>query len=141
MLQYARASSRESDGAENCVVMKGDSGYIGASFVYAKYLEDGYIKISGNNAEDRNGWKVISEWSMEKGKYTLCGLDNLDKETLELQLSVWNDQRQSYDYYCQFNEEVSFEIAETTRVKLMLHVYPNATNINVIARPAVYQDE
>ena len=141
MVDYAKASARESDGAENCVVMDGKSGYIGSSRVYVKYLKDGYIKISGDNSDGSSGWKLVSEWIMEKGRYTLSGLSGFKENTLELQLSVWNEEKNGYDYYCQFNDEVSIELFEPKSVRLFLRVYPNVTNINVIARPAVYKDE
>ena len=41
MVAGAAASARESDGAENLVIMNGDSGYIDASKVYLTYLDEG----------------------------------------------------------------------------------------------------
>ena len=140
MVKYAKASARKTDGAENCVIMDGKSGFIGASHVYVKYLEDGYMKIFGDNTDDSSEWKLVSEWTMDEGRYTLSGLSGFEEKTLELQLSVWNEERDEYDYYCQFDDEVSFEIIEKEKVRLFLRVYPEVTGIDAIARPAVYKD-
>ena len=63
MVQYSKVSARD-DGAENLVVLEGNSGSIGLTYVYLKYLEDGYIQISGTNPFDSNGWKRLSEFHL-----------------------------------------------------------------------------
>lgn len=59
MVTYSIASARE-DGAANRVVLNGKAGYIGYSTVYLKYLADGWIRLTGDNVEESNGWKLLS---------------------------------------------------------------------------------
>lgn len=140
MLSYSIASARESDGAKNIIIMNGNSGYIGESNVYLKYLDDGYISIKGFNSETINGWcKLLSTFEIEPGNYTLTGIKT-ERETVALQLHIFNDT--GIDRYLfQNDQDVGFIVEETAVATLQVRVYPLIENLDLIARPAVYKDE
>ena len=131
-------SSRE-DGTPNRVVMKGKEGYLGDSLVYIQYLEDGWIKMSGENLERRYNQILISEFVLEPGKYTLTGLRE-QKNTIDLQLGL-KEEAGFHSYFYQYNEDVSFSIEQMAEAALYVRVYPEIEEIDVKARPAVYRDD
>lgn len=135
---FARASSRETDGAVNLVVMNGDSGYIDRSDVYLKYLSNGFISIIGINDNENSYWKRISEFELDQGRYTLTGLSGNKEKTVELQLTVI-DVVGNKKYYRQFDTAITVETDNRCNVILYVHVYPY-TEINAIARPAIYEE-
>ena len=139
MVQYSLTSARE-DGAENLVIMEGSSGSVGQTYVYLKYLEDGYIQIYGDNSFDINGWKRLSEFRLSPGSYTLTGLRGSTEKTVVLQLRI-SDDSGFYQYLNQWNEDVCFTIESEMRADLHVRVYPFVENIDFKARPAVYKDE
>ena len=141
MVEYSAASSRESDGAPNLVVMNGEPGYLGYSYVYLTYLEDGYVSIKGSNSDNRFGWIVISNIVLEPGSYTLTGLKGCKANSLQLQLCVWNETKNGYDYYRQYDDDVHFELSQREYVKLQFQVSPYVEDIDILARPAVYKDD
>lgn len=138
MIAYSIASRRTSDNAENRVVMDGISGYVGVS-VYLKYLEDGYIRVSGDNLDESMVWKLLSRFSLEPGMYTLTGMKNVAENTVALQLHLSDDSGE-YRYLYQHDENVSFVIDRPSDATLHVMVYPNVEKIDVKARPAVYRD-
>lgn len=87
MLSYSKATSRAGDHAENHVVMNGVSGCFGGA-VYLKYLEDGYIQLSGDNIDGERGWKLLSRFTLEPGTYTLTGMSGVPENTIALQLHI-----------------------------------------------------
>lgn len=139
MLSYSKATSRAVDGAENHVVMNGISGYFGVS-VYLKYLEDGYIQLTGDNIDGERGWKLLSKFTLEPGTYTLTGMSDVLEDTIALQLRISDDTR-FYQYLYQYDEDVVFMIKRVSEATLQVMVYPDAREIDVKARPAVYKDE
>ena len=139
MVEYSLASARE-DGAENLVVMEGSSGSVGQTYVYLKYLEDGYIQVYGDNAYDINGWKRLSEFQLMPGSYTLTGLRGSADKTVVLQLRISDDDG-FYKYFNQWDEDVCFTIESEMRADLHVRVYPFVENIDLKARPSVYKDE
>ena len=86
MIAASIASSRETDGAENRVVMYGDSGYVGHSGVFVKYLQDGYVHIYGKSRSENYQWKKLADFTLEPGNYSLTGLTNVPENTVQLQL-------------------------------------------------------
>lgn len=138
MVSYALASARSTDGAENRVVLNGISGFFGYT-VHLKYLEDGYISLLGNNAEESSGWKLLSRFTLEPGTYTLTGMKGVTKDTIALQLHVIDDNG-SYRYIYQFDEDVKFKVDRQSKATLHVMVYPFAEDIDVVARPAVYKE-
>lgn len=141
MEEYAHSSFRESDGAENLVIMNGKPGRIGGTDVSLIYEKDGYIRLLGSNTESISGWKLISEFKLEPGIYTFTGLKNHEIGTIELQFSTWNEQKKGNDYYCQYDEDISVTITEEKVFYLHVRVYPNLNYVDTIARPAVYKNE
>ena len=139
MIQYSQASARE-DGAENLVVMEGSSGSVGQTYVYLKYLKNGFIRIYGDNSFDINGWKKLSEFQLSSGSYTLTGLRGSTEKTIVLQLRI-SDDSGFYQYFNQWDEDVSFTIEHKMKADLHVRVYPFVENINIKARPAVYKNE
>ncbi len=139
MIEYSLASVRE-DGAPNRVVMIGKQGYLGYSSVHLSYLKDGWISLVGDNAEESNGWKLLSTFTLEPGAYTLTGMKGQDENTLALQLHI-EDDTGFYRYIYQYDEDVSFTIDRPVEATLHVRVYPETEGINVKARPAVYRDE
>lgn len=139
MLSYSKATSRAVDGAENHVVMNGISGYFGIS-VYLKYLEDGYIQLTGDNIDGENAWKLISNFTLEPGTYTLTGMNGVSDKTVALQLLISCDNGFN-QYLYQYDEDVFFTLDLPSKATLHVMVYPNAVGIDVTARPAVYKDE
>lgn len=139
MLQYNITSARD-DGTPNCVVMKGKAGALGYSYVRLSYLEDGWIRLAGENNEDINGWRLISEFSLEPGTYTLTGMKGQRKNTVALQLCIKDDTGYKR-YIYQYDEDVQFTVEREMTATLHARVYPNVEEIDVLVRPAVYRDE
>lgn len=139
MTQYSIASARE-DGAPNRVVMIGKPGYLGYSSVHLSYLEDGWISLVGDNVEESNGWKLLSEFTLEPGTYTLTGMKGQDEKAIALQLHI-EDDTGFYKYFYEYDEDVRFSIERPSEAVLHVRVYPGVEGINVKARPAVYKDD
>lgn len=139
MVQFSIDTTRE-DGAENRVVMIGKSGYLGHSFVYLKYLEDGHIRLVGSNSEEQSGWRKLSEFVLEPGTYTLTGMSGQKEQTIALQLRI-EDSTGYHDYIYQYNEDVQFQIETVMEADLQVRVYPKTGHIDVIVCPAVYKED
>ncbi len=139
MVAYSIASARE-DGTANRVIMNGKPGYIGYSAVYLTYLEDGWIRLSGDNVEENNSWKLISSFELEPGTYTFTGMTGIGKETVALQLRI-EDDTGSCHYHYQYDSDVFFDVERQADVTLRVRVYPNVEDVDILARPAVYRDE
>ena len=138
MVQFSLASMRD-DGATNRVVMIGNSGYLGETDVYLKYLEDGYVRLYGSNVSEQNGWKKLSELVLEPGVYTLTGMNKVPEKVIALQLRI-RIGTDKYQYLYQNDEDVSFVVDRPADAVLHVMVYPNVEKIDVKARPAVYKD-
>lgn len=139
MTQYSIASARE-DGAPNRVVMIGKPRYLGYSSVHLSYLEDGWISLVGDNFEESNGWKLLSEFTLEPGTYTLTGMKGQDEKAIALQLHI-EDDTGFYKYFYEYDEDVRFSIERPSEAVLHVQVYPGVEGINVKVRPAVYKDD
>lgn len=139
MVQYSITSSRD-DSTPNRVVMNGKDGYLGYSSVRLQYLENGWIKLTGENNTDSNGWKLISEFTLEPGTYTLTGMKGQSENKVALQLRI-EDDTGYYRYLYQYDEDVKFIVERETTATLHTRVYPKVEKTNVKARPAVYRDE
>ncbi len=138
MVSGTIASSRESDGAQNLIIMDGNSGFVGASSVLLDYLSNGYVSIKGENDTEQLQWKKISEFEINPGIYTLTGL-SVEENTIELRLVA--EQASGEPVYCyQHSEDVLFEILEPGIARLHFRIYPDAV-INTIARPAIYEEK
>ena len=118
--------------------MYGNSGYIGHSDFYLRYLNGGYINILGTNRSDTYQWKKISDFSLMPGTYSFTGLTGVDPETVELQLDYPEDE--GYRWLFQWNSDIQFTIEERKEIELYIRAFPGAT-VNVNAMPAVYRDE
>lgn len=139
MVQYSIASASE-DGTPNRVVMNGKPGYLGYSSVHLSYLKDGWISLVGDNAEESNGWKILSTFTLEPGTYTLTGMKGQYENTTALQLHI-EDDTGFYRYIYQYDDDVSFTIERAVEATLHVRVYPKTEGIDVNARPAVYRYE
>lgn len=138
MMAASIASSREEDGAVNHVVMYGDSGYVGHSGIYVKYLKEGNIRISGSSNSENYQWKKIADFSLSPGKYTFSGLTDAEPETVQLQLDY--PEGSSYCWHFIWNSDIQFTIDEVKEVELYVRAFPGVS-VDIIARPAVYRDE
>lgn len=138
MVQYSLASARE-DGTPNRVVMMGTPGYLGESNVRLSYLEDGYIRLTGDNPNEGNGWKLLSTFTLEPGKYTLTGMSGQAENTIALQLHI-EDSTGFYRYLYQYDKDVIFTVEKEAEATLHARVYPEVEEIDVTARPAVYKE-
>ena len=138
MIEGSKASSRLTDGSVNEVIMLGDSGFVGSSGVFAKYLKDGYISITGLNCTENYQWKKLSDFNLSPGTYTFTGLSDVDPESVQLQLDY--PESQSYKWYFLWDEDIQFTIEEAKEAELYVRVFPGAS-VDVVARPAVYRDE
>lgn len=136
MVQYSIASSR-SDGTPNRVVMNGKSGAVGYSYVRLQYLEDGWIRLTGENNTNSDAWKIISSFSLEPGTYTLTGMKEQERNTVALQLYI-KDDKSNYRYLYQYDEDVKFTVEQECNATLYVRVYPKVEKIYVKARPGVY---
>lgn len=139
MIQYSISSSR-SDGTPNRVVMNGKSGAVGYSYVRLQYLEDGWIRLTGENLTDSDAWKLISVFNLEPGTYTLTGMEGQEEKTVALQLYLKDDQGYSR-YFFQYDRDVQIVVERESNATLHARVYPQVKKIDVKARPAVYRDE
>lgn len=139
MIDYCVASSRE-DGAPNSVVMLGKPGYLGYTSVYLEYLENGWIRVFGNNTDIINGQKMIAKFSLDQGRYTLTGLKDQPNDTIDFQLRI-EDSDGIYYYLYQYDKDVSFEVDKPSECVLHIRVHPNLENINIMLKPAVYKDD
>lgn len=138
MVKYSIASVRE-DGARNYVVMSGKSGYLGYSYVYLKYLEDGWISLTGENPDHKYEQKLISKFTLEPGEYTLTGL-KAQENTIDFQLSL-EDDAGTFHYIYLFDNSITFFVEKIVLARLYVRVYPGVKEIRVVARPAVYRDD
>lgn len=139
MVRYAANSARESDGAPNLVILNGVEGFVADTNIFVKYMNDGYIKISGINPYGKSLWKKLSTTKLQKGTYTLTGLKGIKEETIELQLGI--ETGTNYlKYYSQCDENVTFSIDQDRVTFLCIRVYPYA-EVNTIARPAIYMEK
>lgn len=136
MLDGSIASYRAIDGAKNCVVMIGDSGYV-CNNVYVKYLKDGYISVVGTNYTNEFQWKKIASIELEPGNYTFTGLND-NSDSIDLQLN-YND-GDDLNWLFLSDEDISFSLREKKGVEIYIRVYPNST-VDILARPAVYKNE
>ena len=139
MISYALASARESDGAENLVIMDGRSGNVGSSSIQLKYLDSGYISIIGKNIDDTGQWKQIAEFVLEPGTYTLTGLNGSSQTLVAIRLHLEDSEGNVVNYW-QYDEDAQFSITNTCMATLSVRVNQYA-EVDVIARPAVYKDE
>lgn len=138
MVQYSIISARE-DGSPNCVVMLGTPGYLGESNVSLSYLEGGYIRLTGDNPNENNGWKLIARFSLEPGTYTLTGMSGQEEDTIAFQLHI-EDSTGFYRYLYQYDRDVEFTVDREVEATLHARVYPEVEEIDVTARPAVYRE-
>ena len=140
MVAWSAASARDTDGAENRVVLTGIPGYLGTSEVYLDFMGDGYINLSGDNPQETDGWRLISEFAIEPGSYTLTGLKGAEEHTVALQLYV-RDGAGYEQYLYQWDEDVKFTVERTVEAALHARVFPFVNGVDLVARPAVYRDE
>lgn len=139
MVAWSVASARDTDGAENRVVLNGIPGYLGMSGVYLDFMKDGYIMLSGDNPEEIDGWKLISEFAIEPGSYTLTGMKGAKENTVAFQLYICDDTG-SYRYLYQWDEDIAFAVEQDMEATLHVRVYPFVDEVDIVARPAVYRD-
>ena len=139
MVEYSIASARE-DGTSNCVIMNGKAGALGYSYVKLYYLEDGWIRLEGKNKDDSDGWRLLTKFNLEPGKYTFTGMRGQAENTIALQLHYYDDTGFS-QYLYQFDEDIDFTVERVSEAMLHVRVYPNVESLNVLARPAVYRNE
>jgi hypothetical protein len=139
MISCVLASARESDGAENLVIMDGRSGNVGSSSIQLKYLDSGYISIIGKNIDDTGQWKQIAEFVLEPGTYTLTGLEGSSQTIVAIRLHL-EDSEGAVANYWQYDEDIQFSITNTSKATLSIRVNQHA-EVNAVARPAVYKDE
>ena len=140
MISYSNRSFRDSDHAMNQIVLNGRAGYVGETNVYVKYLEDGFIHVSGDNSEDNRGWKLISELQLLPGTYTLTGLKGVPMNTVAIQLYYIDDTGFSRFVY-QWEEDVVFRVDKISRADVHIYVNPSSGYVDAVARPALYKDE
>ncbi len=120
------------------VIMDGNSGYIGISSVYLKYLDDGYIQIRGKNETNEPRWKLLCEFGLNAGVYTITGLFVPEDDTVQLRVAKV-DGATVTTLAWQYNSDERFVLNESTIVRLHIVVYPGA-DIDTIARPAIYKE-
>ena len=140
MIAYSMSSFRKSDGAANRVVLNGISGNLGYTSVYLKYLKDGWISLTGDNITESNGWKLLSEFTLEPGLYTLTGMCGVKEKTVALQLYFRNDTG-FYRYIYQYDRDIRFTVERPSKAVLHVRVYPNVKEVDSMVHPAVYRDE
>ena len=139
MLKYSIDSMRE-DGTPNRVIMNGVTGFIGRTNVRLSYMDDGYIRLAGENYDNIDGWQRISEFLLEPGKYCFTGMQGQTKDSIALQLDL-EDSANNKTYYFQFDDEVTILNEKTMSAALYIRIYPSIGKVNLIARPAVYRNE
>ncbi len=139
MLKYSIDSTRE-DGTPNRVIMNGVTGFVGRTNVRLSYTDDGFIKLTGENYDDIDGWQRISEFSLEAGKYCFMGMKEQAEGSIALQLDLENSVGNK-SYYYQYNDDVSILVEEPMRAALYVRVYPSAGKVNVLVQPALFKDE
>lgn len=140
MVAYSETTVRKSDGAANRVILNGQSGYLGYSSVYLEYLKNGWIRLSGENSENSNGWKLLSEFALEPGIYTLTGMNCEKENTVALQLYFIDDSG-FYHYIYQNDRDIGFMVKRPSKAVLHVRVYPKVKIVDLLACPAVYRDE
>ncbi len=139
MLKGANASYRLSDHAQNLLIMDGDSGYVGTSKVYVKYLQDGIVQISGINNTDEYQWKRIATFWIDRGSYTFTGLLEGKTDEIELQLDYRNDDDTGYEWFFLSTKDIHIDVNETKKVEVFVRVGPNI-EVSLLARPALYKE-
>ena len=140
MKEYSLNSARPEDGAENLIIMNGNAGYIGMTHAHLSYMKDGSIQIKGYNPDSSSAWKKLCDFVLEPGTYTLTGLKGFQPETLELQYSIFNEEKGGYDYYSQYDEDLTITIPKKRKARLHVRIYP-FTEVDTLARPAIYKEQ
>lgn len=139
MTNFARMNDRE-DGAENLLILNGQSGYVSGTGVYVGYLDNGQIAISGSSGI--RAWKLIGECTLAPGKYTFTGMTGVKEGVFGIQLEYYDKEA---DNYTRLTPDIgpvgetSFELKEKTKVRAYIGIYPDAAG-GCLARPAIYRD-
>lgn len=94
----------------------------------------------GDNYTENDGWKLISQFVLEPGVYTLTGMREAEENSIAFQLRLC-DETGKYQYIYQWNREVTFTVFQESSIALHARVFPFTEEIDIKARPAVYRDE
>lgn len=139
MVRLAALYDRE-DGAMNLLVLNGKDGYAWDTDVYVKYLNDGSIHIKGTS--DKQSWWPIADITLEPGKYSASGLEDIADGLLGIELAYYNKNSKKYEVLCPDigkNPTVEFELSEATPIRAYVRVYPGF-HAECIATPVIYKE-
>lgn len=140
MIMYAALNNRD-DGVVNVLVLNGESGYVGKTSVYVKYLSDGRLSIKGSS--EKRAWKLIGQITLLPGKYSFSGLTGTAENTIAIELEYFNRDKGKFIRLTPDVgpiDEVVFSLQEKTEIRAYVGVYPGAKG-SFTARPVIYRKE
>lgn len=124
MVRIATLYDRE-DGAKNLLVLNGKDGFAWDTDVFVECLDDGSLHIMGPS--DKQSWWPIEDITLEPGKYTATGLEDITDRLLGIELAYYNKNPKSYEVLCPNlgkSPTVEFELSETTPIRAYVRIYP-----------------
>lgn len=115
------ASLNDKEGMKNLLVLRPDPMYIGQTDVNVIYNSDGSVLIEGN-AENR-AWIQIASFSLSPGQYNMEGLSGLQKNTVGLELAVFDNEQNKYvmiGHEVGAVDRLDFELQETSKMEVLI---------------------
>ena len=135
------AAMNDKDGMENLLVLMPDPRYIGQSDVSIVYNSDGSVLIEGESKG--RTWIQIARFSLSCGKYYMEGLTGLQKNTVGLELAVFDNEQNKYvmiGHEVGAVDRLDFELQETSKMEVLISLYPGWEG-SVTARPAIFRED
>ena len=135
------AAMNDRNGMENLLVLSPDPKYIGQSDVSVIYNSDGSILIEGK-AENR-AWIQIAKFTLPPGKYFMEGMSGLQKNTVGLELAVFDKDQDKYvmlGHEVGSVERLDFELHEKSKMEVLISLYLGWEG-SVTARPAIFRED
>ena len=135
------AALNNRDGRENLLVLSPDPRYIGQSDVSIIYNSDGSILIEGES--ENRAWIQIAKFSLSPGQYFMEGLSGLQKQTVGLELAVYDNDQEKYvmvGHEVGAVDRLDFELQETSKMEVLISLYPGWEG-SLTARPAIFRED
>ena len=140
MKSMARMNDR-ADGAKNLLVPIPNPVYVEENGVSVHYNSDGSMLIEGTS--NKRSWIVISRFNLNSGYYYMEGLSGVSKETVGLELAVYDYDQHKYvmlGHEVGVVDRLSFFLQETSKMEVLISIYPGWTG-RLLARPVIFQED
>lgn len=135
------AALNDKENTKNLLVLSAAPRYIGQTDVSVIYNHDGSILIEGESAN--RAWIQIARFSLTPGLYYMEGLSGIQKNTVGLELAVFDYDQ---DKYVMVGHEIGaidrldFELQESSKMEVLISLYPGWEG-SIAARPAIFRED